>query len=206
MRFSDPITSVDQLRKVIPSPSELVSDKEIDHVDHHCRAFIGRSPFVIVASSDGAGSIDLSPKGDPPGFVKVIDDRTLAIPERPGNRRADTFMNVLRHPHVGLIFLIPGAKNTLRVRGRATLVRDEDLRTSMAIDGRLPELALVVDVDAAFFHCAKCIIRSDRWRSAAGEAMGERFLAETMVAHGDLDIPVEKMHRIIENDEARNLY
>ena len=206
MRFSDPITSVDQLREVIPSPSALVSDKEIDHVDHHCRAFIGRSPFVIVASSDGAGSIDLSPKGDPPGFVKVIDDRTLAIPERPGNRRADTFMNVLRHPHVGLIFLIPGAKNTLRVRGRATLVRDEDLRASMAIDGRLPELALVVDVDAAFFHCAKCIIRSDLWRSAAGEAMGERFLAETMVAHGDLDIPVEKMHRIIENDEARNLY
>lgn len=207
MRFSDPVTTVEQLREVIPPPSELVSGKEIDHIDQHCRSFIERSPFVIVASSDGTGSIDLSPKGDPPGFVRVIDDGTLAIPERPGNRRADTFLNVLRHPHVGLIFLIPGTRNTLRVRGGATLVRDEQLRASMAVDGRVPELALVVDVTAAFFHCAKCIIRSDLWGSAAvGEAMGERFLAETMVDHGDLEIPVEKMHRIIENDEDRNLY
>jgi len=207
MRFSDPVSTVEQLRELIPPPSELVSEKEIDHIDHHCRSFIERSPFVIVASSDGAGSIDLSPKGDPPGFVRVLDERTLAVPERPGNRRADTYNNVLRHPHVGLIFLIPGTRNTLRVRGRATLVRDGQLRESMAIDGRTPVLAMVVDVTAAFFHCAKCIIRSELWGAAeAGEAMGERFLAETMVAHGGLDLPVEKMHRIIENDEERNLY
>lgn len=215
MDFRDPITTVEQLREIISAPVDLVANKEIDHLDHHCRSFIERSPFVIIASTDGAGSVDQSPKGDPPGFVKVLDDHTLAIPERPGNHRADTFLNVLRHPHVGLIFLIPGARNTLRVRGRATIVRDDDLRASMAIDGRSPELALVVEVTAAFFHCAKCIIRSDLWGTRAGgegapatrpDPLPERFLAETMVEHGELTIPVEKMHRIITADEERNLY
>lgn len=207
MHFDDVITTVEQLREIISPPSDLVSSKEIDHLDHHCRSFIERSPFVVIASTDGAGSVDLSPKGDPPGFVQVLDDRCLAIPERPGNHRADTFLNVLRDPWVGLIFLIPGTKNTLRVRGKATLVRDQALRDSMAIDGKAPEIALVVEVTSAFFHCAKCIIRSELWGSSgAGEAMPERFLAETMVDHGGLDIPVDKMHRIIEADEERNLY
>ncbi len=211
MRFEDPITTIDELREVVSPPPDLVSDKEIDHLDHHCRSFIERSPFVIVASTDGAGSVDLSPKGDPPGFVRVVDDHTLAIPERPGNHRADTFLNVLQHPHVGLIFLIPGTRNTLRVRGRATIVRDRGLRESMTVDGpggpKVPDLALVVEVTMAMFHCAKCIIRSDLWGAAAGgEAMPEHFLAQTMVDHGDLDLPVEKMHRIITADEERNLY
>ncbi len=211
MRFADPITTVEQLREVISAPVDLVRDKETDRIDEHCRSFIARSPFVIIASTDGGGAIDLSPKGDPPGFVRVLDDHTLVIPDRPGNHRADTFLNVLRHPHVGLIFLIPGTRNTLRVRGRATLVRDAELRSSLAVDGpsgpKVPDLALVVDVTTAFFHCAKCIIRSDLWGSAdQGEAMPERFLAETMVAHGELDVPVDTMHRIVVNDEERNLY
>ena len=133
MDFEQTITTVEELRQVIAPPSDVVLAKEIGKLDEHCRDFISRSPFVIIASTDGAGSIDASPKGDPPGFVKVLDDTTLAIPERPGNHRADTLVNLLRHPHVGVIFLIPGTRNTLRVRGSARIVRDRTLLDSMAV-------------------------------------------------------------------------
>jgi PPOX class probable FMN-dependent enzyme len=128
MNFADTVTTLEELREVIAPPSDLVTSKEVSELDEHCRNFIARSPFILIASTDGEGSIDISPKGDPAGFVRVLDDRTLAIPDRPGNHRADTFVNVIRHPFVGLIFLIPGTKNTLRVRGRATIVRDLELR------------------------------------------------------------------------------
>jgi PPOX class probable FMN-dependent enzyme len=163
---------------------------------------------VLIASSDGEGSIDISPKGDPPGFVQVVDDRTLVIPDRLGNHRADTFVNVVRHPYVGLIFMIPGTKNTLRVRGRAKIVRDEELRSSMAIDGRVPDLALVVELTTAYFHCAKCIIRSGLWSAdgVADPGADDLLLAETMVKHGGLPITVDQMQEIILNDEAERLY
>ncbi len=209
MEFADTITTMDELRGVIAPPSELVTAKEVTEFDDYCRDFIARSPFVLIASSDGQGSIDVSPKGDPPGFVRVLDERTLAIPDRLGNHRADTFVNIVQHPFVGLIFLIPGTKNTLRVRGRATIVRDTELRESMAVNGRAPELALVVELTTAFFHCAKCIIRSELW-SADGrtidDATPDLLLAETMVKHGDLSISVDEMQEIIINDEAERLY
>ena len=209
MKFAQTVTTLEELREVIAPPIELVTSKEVSELDEHCRSFIARSPFILIASTDGEGSIDISPKGDPAGFVRVLDDHTLAIPDRPGNHRADTFVNVVRHPFVGLIFLIPGTKNTLRVRGRATIVRDLELRETMAVSGRLPELALVVDVATAYFHCAKCIIRSKLWsdeqsRSAAGG--DDRLLAETMVKHGELAISVDEMQEIILNDEAECLY
>jgi len=194
---------------VIAPPSDLVTSKEVSELDEHCRNFIARSPFILIASTDGEGSIDISPKGDPAGFVRVLDDRTLAIPDRPGNHRADTFVNVIRHPFVGLIFLIPGTKNTLRVRGRATIVRDLELRETMAVNGRLPELALVVDVTTAYFHCAKCIIRSRLWsdeQSTSAVGDDDRLLAEAMVKHGELAISVDEMQEIILNDEAERLY
>jgi PPOX class probable FMN-dependent enzyme len=209
MRFEDTVTTLDELRAVIRPPSELVRAKEVDAFDEYCRDFIARSPFVLIASTDGEGSIDISPKGDPPGFVQVLDDRTLAIPDRPGNHRADTFVNVLQHPFVGLIFLIPGTKNTLRVRGKATIVRDLELRESMAMKGRVPELALVVELTVAYFHCAKCIIRSELWSGenpTADPATDLVLLAETMVKHGELDLAVEEMQEIILNDEDERLY
>lgn len=208
MHFEDTVTTLDKLREVIAPPSELVTAKEVSAFDEYCRDFIARSPFVLIASSDGRGSIDISPKGDPPGFVQVLDDRTLAIPDRPGNHRADTFVNVLRHPYVGLIFLIPGTKNTLRVRGRATIVRDLELRKAMAINGRVPELALVVELTVAYFHCAKCIIRSGLWSAAnvTAEPADDVLLAETMVKHGELDLSVDEMQQIILNDEDQRLY
>ena len=205
-RFSGAVTTIEALREIYPEQFELVDDKTIDHLDDHCRAFIARSPFVLIASSDGAGHFDISPKGDPAGFVRVLDDHTLAIPDRPGNHRVDTFTNVIRHPHVGLIFLIPGVRNTLRVSGRATVVTDEDLRASMAIDGRVPALALVVEVEEAFAHCAKCIIRSKLW-SGEGGSDGLPSLGRMMVDHSGSDLlTVEQMDEIVQADEADNLY
>jgi len=209
MEFAETITTRQELREVLAPPSEFVTDKEVTELDDYCRDFIARSPFILIASSNGAGAVDISPKGDPAGFVKVLDNTTLAIPDRLGNHRADTFENVLQHPYVGVIFMIPGTKNTLRIRGGASIVRDSDLRESMAIGGRIPELALVVDVATGYFHCAKSIIRSKLWttdqvKGAAG--VDDRLLAETMVKHGDLPVTVEQMQEIIVDDEQKRLY
>lgn len=206
-RFAEPITTVEALREVIDPPFEQLFQKTIHHLDDHCRDFIARSPFVLIASSDGEGHFDISPKGDPPGFVQVLDDNTLAIPERPGNHRADTFTNVLAHPHVGLIFLIPGVKNTLRVSGRATIVRDLAIREPMAIKGKVPDLALVVEVDEAFAHCAKCIIRSKLWSAEDGTRDPLPSLGQIMVDHiGDGQISVADMDALVDADEQHNLY
>ncbi len=209
MQYSDTITTLDGLREIIAPPNEVVTAKEVSALDDYCRDFIARSPFIIIASTDGNGSLDTSPKGDPPGFVRVLDDTTLAIPERPGNHRADTLVNLVQHPYIGLIFLIPGTRNTLRVRGRAQIVRDQELRESMALEGKVPELAIVVDVTVAYFHCAKCIIRSKLWSDEQEAQLGgrdDRLLAETMVKHGDLPFSVDEMQEIIVDDEAKRLY
>ncbi len=164
-RFSGVIATEDELREVLGHPGAGAAGKALDHIDRHFAGFIRKSPFVLIGSSDDAGGQDVSPKGDPAGFVHVIDERTLAIPDRPGNRRGDTFSNILRNPNVALFFMVPGVQETLRVQGRASIVRDEALRQSMAFRGRAPELAIVIDVQEAFMHCAKCIVRSDLWDS-----------------------------------------
>jgi uncharacterized protein len=206
-RFKDVLSSEAEIEAAIGRPSPRVLAKAIDRLDDLCRAFVARSPFVLVASSDGEGNFDVSPKGDPPGFVRVLDDRTLAIPERPGNRRADTFRNVLRNPRVGLIFLVPGKRETLRVGGAATVVRDADLRESMALGGKVPDLALVVSVREAFMHCQKCMVRSGLWDPASWPALdGLPSLAEAMVAHGALGIPVADMQALIDQDARSRLY
>ncbi len=161
-RFADVITTESELREIVGRPNRLFTSKVMFRLDRACRQFIARSPFVIVAS-DGAGGLDLSPKGDPPGFVRVLDDATLAVPDRRGNRRLDTFCNVLHNPRVGLIFLVPGQRDTLRVAGQGLIVRDLELRTMLAEGGRVPELALIVSVERVFFHCGKCIKRSNLW-------------------------------------------
>lgn len=211
MDFADQITTEDELRAILRPPRAIVADKAIDHIDEHCASFITQSPFVVIASSDGQGHFDLSPKGDPPGFVRMLDTKTLAIPERPGNHRADTFTNVLKDPAVGMIFLVPGVKTTLRVSGRARIVADATLLESMALDGprgrSVPKLALVVDVEEAMLHCAKCIIRSGLWdHSHADDAPPVADLAEAMVDQGQLDLTVDELREIITADEQKNLY
>lgn len=206
-RFVDVISSQDQLEAVLGRPNSRVVEKVIKSLDAHCRRFIARSPFVLVGSADAAGNIDASPKGDPPGFVRVLDDNTLALPERPGNRRADTFRNLLQNPKVGLIFLIPGKRETLRIAGDAMIVRDIGLRQSMAVDGHVPALALVVTVREAFFHCSKCMIRSQLWEPASWPSLdGLPSLAEVAVSHGGLVETVEDIQTLIDNDERTRLY
>lgn len=166
-RFDEVITTAQELRKIVGPANRWFTSKILTKLDRHCRDFIAASPFVVVGSTDPLGMVDLSPKGDRAGFVRCLDDSTLAIPDRRGNGRVDTFHNVLENPGVGLVFLVPGRRETLRVAGRAMIVRDFDIRNAMAEGGRVPELALVVAVEKAFFHCGKCITRSNLWNIGA---------------------------------------
>lgn len=205
--FKEIVTNEEEFREIMGYPSELVTRKTINHIDVNCRLFIEQSPFIIVASSNLSGNFDVSPKGDPQGFVKVLDDKTLAIPDRLGNLRADTFMNILENPKVGLIFLIPGIKETLRVSGEAQIVTDRNVLELLAHKGQLPKFSMIVHVKEAFMHCAKCIIRSKLWANI--DLSTERTaptLAKSMVDHGKLDWSYEEMDKIIKNDEETRLY
>ena len=205
--FSEIVKTESQFRDIIGHPSHRVLRKHITALDQHCRAFIAKSPFVLIGSADGAGNMDVSPKGDPPGFVRVLDDTTLAIPERPGNRHADTFSNLLQNRHVGLLFLIPGKQETLRVNGTAVIVRDQWLRDGMAIAGKTPEFAIAVTVKEAFFHCAKCVIRSQLWSTTQWpDPTGLPSLAQAMVDAGKLDETPEEMQVLIDRDVRERLY
>jgi PPOX class probable FMN-dependent enzyme len=206
-RFTDIVSSVTQLRSAIGEPRPAVVDACLRELDAHCRAFIAKCPFVLVASADAGGRFDISPKGDPPGFVHVLDDGTLAIPERPGNRRASTFVNVIANPRVGLLFLIPGKQETLRIGGSARIVRDRWLCEPMAVNGKAPDFALVVAVQYAYFHCAKCVIRSKLWQFEHWLALdGLPTLARTVVDHAKLHKTVEQVQAIIEEENRERLY
>ncbi len=206
-RFRDVVTCEDELRAVVGHPPHHSMAKVVHVIDDHSRRFIAHSPFVFVASAAADGRVDVSPKGDVAGFVKVLDERTLAIPDRPGNRRIDTFRNVLRNPNVGLIFVVPGIPYTLRVSGKAMIVRDADLRQSMAVQGKLPEHVLVVDVDHVLGHCPKCMIRSGLWEPAAWpDTSGVPVFAEMLRAHANLTQSVEDVQAIIDKGNRERLY
>lgn len=151
------------LRALLGDPSELVRAKISDRLNDLTRQFVDHSPFVLLATADSEGGCDVSPRGDPPGFVRVIDERTILIPERPGNRLADSLRNILANPRVGLLFMIPGIGDTLRVNGRAALVTDAELLAPAAVDGKVPKLGILVEVDEVFTHCSKAFIRSALW-------------------------------------------
>jgi uncharacterized protein len=151
------------LREAIGSPTELVRGKLADRLNDLTRQFIERSPFVCVATARPGGGLDVSPRGDPPGFVRILDERTLLLPERPGNRLADTLTNLLEDPRIALLFLIPGVGDTFRVNGRATIVDDHELLEPSAVDGKVPKLGILVSVDEAYTQCSKALIRSDLW-------------------------------------------
>lgn len=206
-RFREVVTSDAELHAVVGQPPDRSIAKVIHSIDGHARQFIAHAPFVFVASAGKDGMIDVSPKGDPAGFVKVLNDRTLAIPDRLGNRQIDTFRNVLRNPNVGLIFLIPGVTYTLRVSGKAIIVRDLELREFMAVNGKLPDHVLVIDVKRVLSHCPKCMIRSALWEPGAWpDTTDLPTFAETLKAHAKLAETAEEVQAIIDKGNRERLY
>jgi len=157
------VTTVDQLRAIVGQPNDYVANKVKTRLSDAQQDWLTHSPLGFVATTDADGRVDVSPKGDPPGFVHIIDDITIAIPERPGNKRVDGYLNVLQRPHVGTVFLIPGRGDTLRINGTATILSDADYFDAMIVDGKRPILALELAVEEVFFHCAKAFLRSDAW-------------------------------------------
>ncbi|WP_394888176.1 pyridoxamine 5'-phosphate oxidase family protein [Mesorhizobium sp. AaZ16] len=158
------IENREELRALYKSPGDGAVRKELPRLDGHCRSFIAKSPFVLIGSSDGNGNADVTPKGDRPGFAAILDNNNIAIPDRPGNNRLDTLENIVVNPAVGLLFLIPGMNETLRINGHARITADAALRESLAVDGKLPVSVTVVSVKAAYMHCAKAFMRSDLWK------------------------------------------
>lgn len=161
--FEHLVTSEQELRAIVGTHGMRPVQKERRTLDTHTRAFIARSPFLLIASAGADGRCDVSPKGDAPGFVLVLDDTRLVIPDRPGNKRLDGMTNLLANPHVGLIFFVPGREETLRVNGRAWITRDTALLEQMVVEGKTPQLAIGVEVEQCFMHCPKAFKRSHLW-------------------------------------------
>jgi uncharacterized protein len=156
------VTSIEQLEAIYGAPAGGAVAKELDHISAHYRAFIEAAPFCAMATC-GPDGLDCTPRGDPPGFVRVADEKTLLIPDRRGNNRIDTLRNILHDPHVALLFLIPGCGETIRVNGRAEISTDPTLLQSFLVDGKAPRTVIVVSVDRIYFQCAKAIVRSKLW-------------------------------------------
>ena len=157
------IETVEELRSSYGEPSERAVKKSLDRLDRHCRRFIELSPFVVLASAGADGRVDCSPRGDPAGFVAVLDERTILLPDRRGNNRADSLTNVLENPNVGMLFMIPGVDETLRLNGRARLTTDPARLEPLAVNGRVPRSGLVVEVEEVFLQCTKALVRSRLW-------------------------------------------
>jgi uncharacterized protein len=206
-RFRDVVAAEVELRAVVGQPQQRALDKEMSVIDDVSRRFIAHAPFVFVASSGEEGMLDISPKGDPAGFVEVLDEHTLAIPDRLGNRRLDTFRNVLLNPNVALIFVIPGITYTLRISGKAIIVRDAELRARMAVNRKEPDHILVVGVTNVYSHCPKCMIRSGLWEPRRWPDTSKLpSFAETLVAHAKLSEPLETVAAMLEAGNRDRLY
>lgn len=202
------ITSVDQLTALIGEPLPATVNKERDRLDDLDVQWLQASPFCVVATSDADGNVDASPKGDPAGqLAYVIDDRTIAIAERPGNKRADGYHNILSNPHVGLIFLIPGRGDTLRINGRARLVSDAPFFDSMIVKGHRPLLAVVIEIDTIFHHCAKAFLRSQLWKPETWrpDAVPSRAVIAKRLDKKDEDLEALKSY-YDEDNYATKLY
>lgn len=200
------IATAEQLRALVGEPLPRVRDKVRTSLHELDRDWIAASPFCVVSTSDADGRCDSSPKGDPPGFVKVLDDTTLAVPERRGNKRVDGYLNVLENPHVGLLFVVPGRGDTLRVNGRAHLVSDAPWFDDMVVKGHRPVLALVVEVEEVFFHCAKAFMRSRLWHPSTWDPMAVGSRPQIAKALERPEDSVEELERYYGEQYSTGLY
>ncbi|HJU18826.1 MAG TPA: pyridoxamine 5'-phosphate oxidase family protein [Stellaceae bacterium] len=202
----DRIEDAERLRELYGAPSERAVKKQLDRLDRHCCAFIARSPFVVIASSDPSGRCDASPKGDMPGFVQVLDERTLLIPDRLGNNRVDTLGNLLARPGIGLLFLVPGINETLRVNGRASVTTDPALLAPLAVNGKTPRSGLLVAVEEVYFHCGKALIRSDLWNADKHVRRGDFPSLGRILADQIGGISAEESERMTAESYRTRLY
>lgn len=197
------IDTQDALREHYPAQSKIVELKCLPAIDEHIARFIALSPFLVIGSSDPANGTDVSPRGDAPGFVQVIDANTVMIPDRPGNNRLDTLSNIIANPEVGLVFFIPGVEETARVNGRANIVTDEVSLAAFEVNGKPPRAAIVIDVREAYLHCAKALKRSKLWQDdyrvertelpTLGKMVSDQINGEISVE--DADAGVETSYR-----------
>jgi uncharacterized protein len=207
-RFQRVVTSAEELTSLIGVPSELVLKKQLSALDGHMRSYIAQSRFLLLGTFGRDGGCDVSPRGDAHGLAQVLDSKTLVIPDRRGNRRADSLRNILETGRVGLLFLIPGLGETLRVNGRACLIRDDDVLTELTAEGVRPQLAIAVEVEECFLQCAKAILRSRLWECPAEErrpalpGFAEMLIDQTKLA-GET---VESLTRQIEDSYKHRLY
>ena len=204
------IETLREYRELRGDAHQMNYDKSVRVIDDHIRNFLALSTFLTVASVDNDGRMDVSPKGDPAGFVKIIDDTTIAIPEREGNRRADTFTNILQNPSVGLIFFVPGMDESMRINGEAWLSTDPDLLSTMTVEGHTPVLAMVVDVEEAFIHCGKALKRGRVWDPDAQiDRSTYPKMGEVMFDHGryeKYDVTRERIADMAQDDYDNNVY
>jgi uncharacterized protein len=202
-----PVTSAAEVQSILGPQMPSQVKKIIDHIDAHCRVWIERTPFIVISSIGASGAMDVSPKGDPPGFVKVLDSQTLAIPDRLGNHRGDTLLNVLENPSVAIVFIIPKRREVVRVNGVASIAKDSDLLAQMAVNAKLPDLAIVVQVREAFFHCGKSMIRSGLWEPERwGPVDGLPSYAQALKDHARTGASLEYLRDRIERNETDRLY
>jgi PPOX class probable FMN-dependent enzyme len=206
--FQDVVTSETELRAIVGEPSEVARRKQVDALDRHCRDFIAHSPFLLLATSDGAGRCDVSPKGDAPGFALVLDDHHLVIPDRPGNKRLDGMRNILANPHAGVLFLVPDRGETLRINGRASIVRDQELLDRLEARGKRPTLAIGIEVEEVFMHCAKAFIRSSLWQPGRWPDLTHLASAACMLLdHARPEgMTIEQMERRLRDGYEKQLY
>lgn len=200
------VTTYEQLREVSGEPLARVRDKVRARLDDVHRIWIARSPFCVIATSATDGTCDASPRGDPPGFVHVLDDFTVVVPDRPGNKRVDGFRNVLTNPHVGLLFVVPGRGDTLRVNGRARLLSDAPYFDDMVVRGHRPRLALEVSVEETYFHCAKAFLRSKLWEPESWEPESAPSRPRIAKQLERPDESIEDLERYYGPEYARHLY
>lgn len=203
-----PVTSLKALREIIPDPTSIrVQNKDMDHLNHLARAFIGLSPFAVLSTRGPDGAIATSPRGDAPGFVKVHDDRTVFLPDRLGNHRLDSFENILANPDVGLLFIVPGHTETLRVAGQARILRDLDVLERLAHNGRPPDLALAITVERVFMHCSKAFFRSALWKPDTWPARRTApTLAQWAAEAAPSELNLEQIQAMHDADARDRLY
>lgn len=200
------ISSEAELRELIGEPNAHAAHKTRDRLHDLDRQWLARSPFCLIATSDADGRCDVSPKGDPAGFTHVLDDTTLVIPDRPGNKRVDGFMNVLSNPHVGLNYVLPGRGDTLRISGRARLLRDAPFFDDLVVKGHRPRLALLVEIEEVFYHCSKAFLRSDLWKPETWDPDALPSRARIVKGLEAKEIPLEALEEHYGPGYAKRLY